>query len=83
MQLIQVTSSIKNEKTKKRELSSFSKTIDELKLTDIKTTVICEDNSSIIEHNNIAIEILNIKYIAYMSISFSVLQSCYTSSYKL
>lgn len=61
IQLIQVTSSIKNEKTKKRELSSFNKTIDELKLKNIKTTVICEDNSSNIEYNNISIEIFNIK----------------------
>ncbi len=61
IQLIQVTSSLKNEKTKKRELSSFSKIIDELKLKNIKTTVICEDNSSNIEYNNIPIEIFNIK----------------------
>ena len=61
IQLIQVTSSLKNEKTKKRELSSFSKTIDELKLKNIKAIVICEDNSSNIEYNNIYIEILNIK----------------------
>ncbi|HHC11393.1 MAG TPA: ATP-binding protein [Campylobacterales bacterium] len=61
IQLIQVTSSIKNEKTKKRELSSFNKAIDELKLKNIKTTVICEDNSSNIEYNNISIEIFNIK----------------------
>ena len=60
-QLIQVTSSLKNEKTKKRELSSFGKTIDELKLKNIKAIVICEDNSSNVEYNNIYIEILNIK----------------------
>ena len=61
IQLIQVTSSLKNEKTKKRELNSFRKTIDELKLKNIKTIVICEDNSSSIEYNELYIEIINIK----------------------
>ncbi len=61
IQLIQVISSLKNVKTKKRELNSFSKTIDELKLKNIKSIVIYEDNSSNVEYNNISIEILNIK----------------------
>ena len=61
MQLIQVTSSLRDEKIKKRELKAFEKTIEELRLKNIKSTVICEDNNSNIEYNNLLIEVINIK----------------------
>lgn len=58
VELIQVSKSIKEEKTLTREVTPFTKTIDELKLQkDIKCTIITEDNSSTKEN----IEILNIK----------------------
>jgi len=59
--LIQVTTSLKDEKTKQRELRSFSKTIKELRLKDIKCKVICEDNSGSEIYDGIEIEIVNIK----------------------
>ncbi len=58
--LIQVSKSISDEKTRNRELSSFSKTIDELKLKDIELLVITEDNSSDIVIDNKTIKVLNI-----------------------
>ncbi len=45
VELIQVTKTIENEMTKKREIDVFSKTIEELSLTDVKCTVISEDKS--------------------------------------
>lgn len=59
--LIQVTSSLKNEKTKKRELQAFSKTIKELKLKNAESIVITEDNSGETLYDNIVIEIINLK----------------------
>jgi predicted AAA+ superfamily ATPase len=59
--LIQVTSSLKDEKTKKRELQSFAKTISELQLKDVKSLVICEDSSDTQIYDGVNIEILNIK----------------------
>jgi len=60
-QLIQVTSSLKDERTKKRELRVFSKTIEDLKLKNIKTIVIHEDNTSDIIYENLEIKTINIK----------------------
>jgi predicted AAA+ superfamily ATPase len=58
--LIQVTKTLKNEKTNKRELSSFAKTIDELQLHDVKLLVITQDSSATKEYNGTKIEIINI-----------------------
>jgi predicted AAA+ superfamily ATPase len=49
VELIQVTKSIDNESTKKREIDPFSKTIEELGLTDVKCTIISEDKSKKID----------------------------------
>ncbi|MGE0738223.1 ATP-binding protein [Sulfurimonas sp.] len=46
VELIQVSKTLENEKTKKREMDVFSKTIEELKLLDVKCTVISEDKSA-------------------------------------
>jgi len=46
VELIQVSKTLENEKTKKREMDVFSKTIKELKLLDVKCTVISEDKSA-------------------------------------
>ena len=59
--LIQVTSSLKDEKTKKRELQSFAKTKKELKLTDIASIVITEDPSSEIMYESEKIQIIHLK----------------------
>ncbi len=59
--LIQVTSSLKDEKTKKRELQSFSKTIKELKLKHIDSVVITEDNSGETIYDDTEIKIINLK----------------------
>jgi len=61
IQLLQVTSSIKDEKTKKRELRVFSKTIEELQLKNIELLVIYEDNTSNVIYDNLNIKILNIQ----------------------
>jgi len=60
-QLIQVTSSLRNEKTKKRELRVFAKVINELKLKDIKLLVITEDNSKNEIYDDLEIKTVNIK----------------------
>lgn len=61
VKLIQVTTSLKDEKTKKRELRAFSKTIDELKLKNVETILIYEENSSNISHNGLTIKAINIQ----------------------
>jgi predicted AAA+ superfamily ATPase len=61
VQLIQVTTSLKNEKTKKRELRSFLKTIDELQLKDVECIVIYEDSSELFEYEGLTIHGYNIK----------------------
>jgi len=58
--LIQVTKSLKDEKTKKRELSSFAKTIDELKLNDVELLVISEEKSTNELIENRKIKVINI-----------------------
>ena len=60
-QLIQVTSSLKDEKTRKRELRVFSKTIEELQLKDVQCVVVCEDNSDDIVFDEVNIKVINIK----------------------
>jgi predicted AAA+ superfamily ATPase len=59
--LIQVTSSLKEGKTRKRELQSFSKTKQELKLEDVESIVITEDNSSETIYDDTTIKIINLK----------------------
>ena len=59
--LIQVTVSLKDEKTKKRELQSFAKTKKELRLENIPSIVITEDNSSSIIYDDTQIKIINLK----------------------
>lgn len=56
--LIQVSKTLENEKTKKREMDVFSKTIEELKLSDVKCTVISEDKSAKMDDNINMINIL-------------------------
>ena len=60
-QLIQVTSSLKDGKTRKRELRVFSKTIEELQLKDVQCIVACEDNSDDIVFDGMNIKVINIK----------------------
>jgi predicted AAA+ superfamily ATPase len=60
VELIQVTSSLDDEKTKKRELEVFEKTIKELSLSDVKCTVIFEDKSRKINYNDLDIALINI-----------------------
>jgi predicted AAA+ superfamily ATPase len=60
IELIQVTSSLSDEKTKKRELEVFEKTIKELSLSDVKCTVISEEKSENINYNNLDITVINI-----------------------
>jgi len=59
--LIQVTSSLKDEKTKKRELRVFHKTIEELQLKDVKCNVIYEDSSLEFTFDGADIKAKNIK----------------------
>ncbi len=58
--LIQVCKTLKDDKTRKRELSSFSKTIEELKLKDVTTLVITQDNSKNEEFDSLKIRQINI-----------------------
>lgn len=60
VELIQVSSSLRDEKTKKREIEVFEKTIKELALSDVKCTIVSEDKSEKIDYNDIAISIVNI-----------------------
>ncbi len=58
--LIQVSLSLKEKKTKQRELRVFSKTMDELDLKDVKCMVICEDASKIEVYDEVEIELINV-----------------------
>lgn len=60
VELIQVSKTIENEKTKKREIEVFKKTIDELMLQDVKCSIITEDKSSDIKFDGLDIEVINI-----------------------
>jgi len=66
--LIQVTSSLKDEKTRKRELQSFSKTKQELKLANVDSIVITEDNSGKTIYDDSTITIINLKEWLLMSV---------------
>jgi len=56
VELIQVTVTLRDETTRKRELAPFSKVMDELNLKDVKLTVLCEDSSEQLDD----IEVVNI-----------------------
>src|SRR5574344_279005 len=58
--LIQVSKSLENDKTKKRELEVFGKTVNELNLIDVKSIIISEDKSSKFLYNKQEIEVKNI-----------------------
>ncbi len=58
--LIQVCISLKDDKTKKRELRSFAKTREELKLQDVHCLVITEDVSTIEMYDEVEIEVINV-----------------------
>lgn len=58
--LIQVSKSLKDDKTKKRELSPFAKILDELKIKDTKLLVITEDSTDDVLYNELEIKIVNI-----------------------
>ncbi len=57
IELVQVSKSLKNQKTLVRELLPFEKTCQELKLKDVRRIIITEDNSDIVD----GVEIINIK----------------------
>ena len=57
IELIQVTVSLNNEKTRKREPAPFAKVIDELNLKNVKMTVLCEDSSEVLDGG---IEVVNV-----------------------
>jgi len=57
VELIQVTVTLQNEKTCKRELAPFAKVIDELNLKDVKMTVLCEDSSEVLDSG---VEVVNV-----------------------
>ncbi len=56
-ELIQVTASLNDEKTRKRELTPFPKVVEELNLKNVKKLVLCEDSSEIL---NNGVEVVNI-----------------------
>ena len=60
IELIQVSKTLEDEKTQKRELEVFSKAIDELNLKDVKCTVITEDKNKKLTDASLKIEVLNI-----------------------
>ena len=57
VELIQVTVSLNDEKTRKRELAPFAKVLDELNLKDVKLTVLCEDSSEVLDDG---VEVVNV-----------------------
>jgi len=57
VELIQVTVSLRDEKTRKRELAPFTKVINELNLKNVKLTVLCEDTSELL---NGGVEVTNV-----------------------
>lgn len=60
IELIQVSKSLENEKTKSMELAVFQKTVAELSLENVKCTVLTQDKSSKILDNSLEIEVKNI-----------------------
>lgn len=59
-QLIQVSKSLEDDKTKKREIDVFKKTVDELDLKDVECSIITEDKSSTISSDGLEIKVINI-----------------------
>ena len=57
VELIQVTVSLNDEKTRKRELAPFAKVHDELNLKDVKQTVLCGDSSEVLDDG---VEVVNV-----------------------
>jgi predicted AAA+ superfamily ATPase len=57
VELIQVTVSLNDDKTRKRELAPFKKAVDELNLKDVKMTLLCEDSSEILSDG---VEVVNV-----------------------
>ena len=57
VELIQVTVSLRDEKTRKRELAPFAKAMDELNLKGVKLTVLCEDSSEVLDSG---VEVINV-----------------------
>ncbi len=57
VELIQVTVSLRDEKTRKRELAPFAKVVSELGLKDVKLTVLCEDGSETLDDG---VEVVNV-----------------------
>jgi len=60
VELIQVTVSLQNEKTRKLELAPFAKVLNELNLKDVKLTVLCEDESETLESDGLSVEVVNV-----------------------
>ncbi|HIP51360.1 MAG TPA: ATP-binding protein [Campylobacterales bacterium] len=60
VELIQVTVSLRDEKTRKRELAPFVKVVNELGLKNVRKTVLCEDNSDRLEVDGLSIDVVNI-----------------------
>ena len=58
VQLIQVSKSVKDERTYKREVAPFAKTKKELHLTDVACLLISEDDTKSLEEG---IKLVNIK----------------------
>lgn len=58
--LVQVTLSLKDEKTKIRELRSFARTIEELQLNDVHCLVVSEESSGTEVYDGLEIEVVNI-----------------------
>ncbi|MBN2825048.1 MAG: ATP-binding protein [Campylobacterales bacterium] len=58
--LIQVTVSLSDNKTRKRELSPFAKVIEELSLKDVQLMVLCEDSTEVMEYDGLSINAVNV-----------------------
>ncbi|MDO9208975.1 MAG: ATP-binding protein [Sulfuricurvum sp.] len=61
VELIQVANTVSDEKTLKRELAPFSKTMDELGLSDVICTLLCDESTEEIVSNGLKIGKTNIK----------------------
>ncbi|MEA3523688.1 MAG: hypothetical protein U9R50_12040 [Campylobacterota bacterium] len=72
-----------NEKTKKRELRVFSKTIEDLQLKNIDLLVIHEDNTSDIIYDDLNIKTINVKEWLITSLGVCRIKVNQTNSYKV
>jgi uncharacterized protein len=61
VELIQVASTLQDEKTIKRELAPFQKSIVELKLANVKCTLLCDEPSQGISFEGQSVQRMNIK----------------------